>query len=396
MCRTCPLLHRTDICGVVQRLPRRVSVPQAQVRFLPPLLMKFTAMKILTLIIKQKWFDAILSGEKTVETREVRPTNTKYISYRDNNTGKVYKKDSDVPESAWDSEKGVDTVINHYDAIQFWVGYEKNRPGALVEVKGVELVDVCDESCRSCTRHSRRLWHGNRLIMTPIDHANEVIASVRQKTDRAILFYSCGKDSEVLLDLMAPHFKEIVCVFMYFVKGLDHIDNYLRAVKARYANVTILQVPHWTLTRVLRCGLYCIPNPNVKLLSLKDVDESVRMKTGISYSFYGMKQSDGMNRCLMLRGYENEAISNTNKVYPLSKWKKSDVMAYIKAKKLPEPISYNKNKSQGLTFLPEVFDYLRRHYPQDLEKIYKVFPLSRNILLRYDEEKRAAAQIQAK
>lgn len=156
------------------------------------------------------------------------------------------------------------------------------------------------------------------------------------------------------------------------------------------------KVPHWTLTRVLRCGLYCIPNPNVKLLSLKDVDESVRMKTGISYSFYGMKQSDGMNRCLMLRGYENEAISNTNKVYPLSKWKKSDVMAYIKAKKLPEPISYNKNKSQGLTFLPEVFDYLRRHYPQDLEKIYKVFPLSRNILLRYDEEKRAAAQIQAK
>lgn len=148
MCRTCPLLHRTDICGVVQRLPRRVSVPQAQVRFLPPLLMKFTAMKILTLIIKQKWFDAILSGEKTVETREVRPTNTKYISYRDNNTGKVYKKDSDVPESAWDSEKGVDTVINHYDAIQFWVGYEKNRPGALVEVKGVELVDMDDKTER--------------------------------------------------------------------------------------------------------------------------------------------------------------------------------------------------------------------------------------------------------
>ena len=52
-------------------------------------------MKILTLIIKQKWFDAILSGEKTVETREVRPTNTKYISYRDNNTGKVY------PLSKW-------------------------------------------------------------------------------------------------------------------------------------------------------------------------------------------------------------------------------------------------------------------------------------------------------
>ena len=72
-------------------------------------------MKILTLIIKQKWFDAILSGEKTVETREVRPTNTKYISYRDNNTGKVYKKDSDVPESAWDSEKGAGRCLRRRD-----------------------------------------------------------------------------------------------------------------------------------------------------------------------------------------------------------------------------------------------------------------------------------------
>ena len=173
MCRTCPLLHRTDICGVVQRLPRRVSVPQAQVRFLPPLLMKFTAMKILTLIVKQKWFDSILSGEKTVETREVRPTNTKYISYRDNNTGKVYKKDSDVPESAWDSEKGVDTVINHYDAIQFWVGYEKNRPGALVEVKGVELVDVCDEETKEPIVYEH---NGNEYTMTEIDyHLGKVI-----------------------------------------------------------------------------------------------------------------------------------------------------------------------------------------------------------------------------
>ena len=107
-----------------------------------------TIMKILTLIIKKQWFDAILSGEKTVETREVRPTNTKYISYRDNNTGRMYKKDTDVPESAWDSDKGVDTVVNSYDAIRFWVGYAPNRPGALVEVKGAELVEIRDEETK--------------------------------------------------------------------------------------------------------------------------------------------------------------------------------------------------------------------------------------------------------
>lgn len=176
MCRTCPPLHCTNICGVVQRLPRRVSVPQAQVRFLPPLL-KLNAMKILTLIIKQKWFDAILSGEKSVETREVRPTNTKYISYRDNNTGKVYKKDSDVPESAWDSDNGVDTVINHYDAIQFWVGYETNRPGALVEVKSAELVDVCDEEAKEPIVYE---YNGNEYTMTEIDYH---LGKVLEKTN---------------------------------------------------------------------------------------------------------------------------------------------------------------------------------------------------------------------
>lgn len=94
-------------------------------------------MKILTLIIKKKWFDAILSGEKKIETREVRPTNTKYISYQDNNTGKVYKKDGDVPESAWDSDKGVNTVINHYDG----------TPETDYDIK-VEAVDMDDKTER--------------------------------------------------------------------------------------------------------------------------------------------------------------------------------------------------------------------------------------------------------
>ena len=124
-------------------------------------------MKILTLIIKKQWFDAILSGEKTVETREVRPTNTKYISYRDNNTGRMYKKDTDVPESAWDSDKGVDTVVNSYDAIRFWGGYAPNRPGALVEVKGAELVEIRDEETKEPIVYE---YEGNLYTALEIDY----------------------------------------------------------------------------------------------------------------------------------------------------------------------------------------------------------------------------------
>ncbi len=119
-------------------------------------------MKILTRIIKKQWFDAILSGEKTVETREVRPTDTKYISYRDNNTGRVYKKDTDVPEPAWNSDKGVDTVVNRYDAIRFWVGYAPKRPGALVEVK-----EVRDEETKEPIVYE---YQGNPYTALEIDY----------------------------------------------------------------------------------------------------------------------------------------------------------------------------------------------------------------------------------
>jgi len=221
-------------------------------------------------------------------------------------------------------------------------------------------------------------------------HTNQVINTVREQTDRVILFYSTGKDSTALVDLLAPHFKEVVCVFMYFVKDLEHINSYLNFTSAKYANVTILQVPHWILTSILKEGLYCIPNPKVRLMDLSAVDENIRIKTGITHSFYGMKQSDGLNRRLMLKTYKQEAInSKTNKVYPLSKWKNKDVLSYIRLNKLPCPISYSSNKaSQGLGFNTDVFLYLRNNYPQDLQKILIAFPLSEQILFEHDYKER--------
>lgn len=82
-------------------------------------------MKILTLIIKQTWFDQIIQGEKKQETRELRPkSEKKYIQYDD--------------EGCYDAIQ--------YDAIRFYVGYNPGRDTALVEVVGCEFEDIVDES----------------------------------------------------------------------------------------------------------------------------------------------------------------------------------------------------------------------------------------------------------
>lgn len=79
-------------------------------------------MKTLTLIIKQCFFDEIIKGTKTQEFREIRPTTIK----------KLLQLDAEGYEI--EDEKGNAQPIR-YDAIQFYVGYAKNRASALVEVK---------------------------------------------------------------------------------------------------------------------------------------------------------------------------------------------------------------------------------------------------------------------
>lgn len=212
--------------------------------------------------------------------------------------------------------------------------------------------------------------------------AIEVIESI--KSDECILMLSLGKDSLVLLDMLYPRFRRVVCVFMYFVKGLEHIERYVGYVKSRYPNIEFVQIPHWTLTYLLRGGMYCPPQ-KVRVMTLKDICEGLRRRYGIQYIFLGMKKADSLNRRLMLKGYEPSYVNN-GYVYPLADWTQKMVLTYIKQRRLPQPVRYGMASSCGVGFNEDCFVWLREHFPQDLERIYEVFPLSRNILFQYDNK----------
>lgn len=216
--------------------------------------------------------------------------------------------------------------------------------------------------------------------MNKLQEAHNVICRVAEKQSSCIVMCSLGKDSLVTLDLVYPHFERVVCVFMYFVKDLDHINGWIRWVKKKYPKVEFMEVPHWNLTYILRGGLYCVPNPKVKLWNLSKTIEALRLKTNCYYVFLGMKKADGMNRNLMCKGYEANGYENKGLVYPLASWTQKDVLAYMKQKRLPQPVRYSSKAGGGVGFSKETFTWLEKHYPQDLEKIYKVFPMSERIL----------------
>lgn len=88
-------------------------------------------MHILVLIIQKKWFDKIMSGEKKQEFRELRPT--------------TYKRYVECDQKGIAIEKDGVFVPKNYDAIQFFVGYNKDRERALVKINKAEIEVFTDD-----------------------------------------------------------------------------------------------------------------------------------------------------------------------------------------------------------------------------------------------------------
>ena len=223
--------------------------------------------------------------------------------------------------------------------------------------------------------------------------ANEVIKRVASETEEAILFHSAtGKDSICLLNLTAPFFKRIVCVYMYTIPNLRSVSRYIQWAKNRYPNVEFVQITHYAVSSYRKYGyMGCVVEPKQKIYSLRDLNEKVREKTGIEWTFYGMKESDGLNRRVMLRTYEQGICFKTKKAYPLQQYKNHDILKYIRDNKLITPPDYaqgNKvlKRASGGESLNGVFlAYLRDNFPDDLEKVFSYYPLCQNILTQYDE-----------
>lgn len=225
--------------------------------------------------------------------------------------------------------------------------------------------------------------------MQELKRAREIIDDVSKETDSILLFHSLsGKDSIALLDLCYKKFKRVVVVFMYLVKDLEHIMRYYYYAKAKYPNIEFVQVPHYALFNYIKTGYMGIKqNTKQRQWTLADITEKLREKIGVEWACYGFKQSDSLNRRLMLRSYTDgkEAINwKTKKFYPLSTYKNKEILDFILDHHLKNPEVCGTNKQSSGVDIEDVEyqKYLKELYPADLEKIYKVFPMARIVMLK--------------
>lgn len=226
------------------------------------------------------------------------------------------------------------------------------------------------------------------------ERAKEIIDIIARETDSVMLFHSLsGKDSIVLLDLLYPKFKRVVCVYMYIVKGLEHQMRYYDYAKKKYPNIEFVQVPHYAVYGYIKHGYMGMKkNEKQRKWSLADITDKLREKYGIEWACFGFKQSDSLNRRLMLRSYKDgkEAICWTSKkFYPLSTYYNKDCLTYIQANNLKSPESYGGySQSAGCAIDCVAYqDFLRKYFPRDLERIYSVFPMARVVLMNSMKER---------
>lgn len=87
---------------------------------------------VVTYIIKQHYFDEILAGRKKKEYRELKATTLK----------KLVKLDKNGDMQLDENENAIPI---HYDAMLLFVGYQKVRDSALVEITGEKEEMFLDE-----------------------------------------------------------------------------------------------------------------------------------------------------------------------------------------------------------------------------------------------------------
>jgi len=108
-------------------------------------------MKTLKLTIKKKWFDMILSGEKTEEYREIKPYWT-FRFYRYLRSG-WYELDEDevigdllTLHTDWKRHKNLKELLDffglerkNFDAVELRNGYSKKSPVIIIELKNIDV-----------------------------------------------------------------------------------------------------------------------------------------------------------------------------------------------------------------------------------------------------------------
>ena len=203
--------------------------------------------------------------------------------------------------------------------------------------------------------------------------------------ETAIVLYSLGSDSTVMLDLfqrfMPGRFQP---VFLYYCDNLESKNKVIRYYEKRYG-IKIDQYPHFETSYLLGREGKITGGKALKRLQMADTFALLRDKYNIEWIALGWAACESMARACMLKTFDNGIDWKHKKLCPIHAWSKKDVAWYLKKQRMilaPETYAGFRNID---VYKGEALEWLKNNYPSDFEKWCTKYPSARADLLRWHE-----------
>lgn len=211
---------------------------------------------------------------------------------------------------------------------------------------------------------------------------SQELTALAKKHDRALVGFSGGKDSIIVLDLAVRHFNEVVAFHMANIPSAPTLEKDLKARCAQY-NVPLFFIPHWTFVEALKNGVFCDEREeilNMPWLSLRDCYDWAKGIAGADIILHGKKKADSLwakRSILAMKDWKDIH-------YPIVEWNKQDVLSYIKMRGIKLPQQNNKSNTFGYDLSSDNVCWIHDNIPEDYEAFKKWFPYVGAIVARRD------------
>lgn len=239
--------------------------------------------------------------------------------------------------------------------------------------------------------------------------SDEVIREIARRTNRIFLAFSCGKDSLAALIRVWDHFEYIIPVYNYDILGedgktLSFIEDTLTMVEDHFG-IEVIRVPHSRYYTKLASATDQPPH-NVPLLEacgfpmnwdmqtvMQEVMEDHGLDPGNEWTAVGTRAMDSANRRLAFQSF-GPIRDGVKKFFPVWDLSKTQVVQIIEDEGLWLPVDYDiwGRSFDGMDYF--FIEGVRRHFPEDWERIVAQFPLIEAEYVRkgiFDEMKASKA-----
>lgn len=223
--------------------------------------------------------------------------------------------------------------------------------------------------------------------------SKEVLQTLADLNEPVALSFSCGKDSIAAWLAMREYGIEIVPVYFWLVPDLKFIDDEL-AYFEDFFGTRIYRYPNPSFFRLINHFVHQPPErlrfieaANLPTPDYQQTWEVILDELGLdpkTWKADGVRAADSLNRrtSFVKHGVMKE---NLRKVSPIADWLKGEVMECIEKAGVKLPIDY---EIFGRSF--DGIDYrftepMRRHLPEDYERLREWFPLMVGEFIRKGE-----------